>query len=138
MPGGIFRDLTGQRFGRLTVTERGPSRHGAQWVCKCDCGGSHLVMAKRLQEGSVRSCGCLKAQLNRERMEDPKKLKKLSASMKEHWKITAANRKSARHKKLAVVFTNPSNLSHGDREGRPKTFSEQAALDLAAALGLRK
>jgi hypothetical protein len=36
MPGGIFRDLTGQRFGRLTVTERGPSRHGAQWTCRCD------------------------------------------------------------------------------------------------------
>lgn len=37
-------DLTGQRFGRLTVIKRDEDRvdkrgrHTAMWVCKCECG----------------------------------------------------------------------------------------------------
>ena len=32
-------DLTGQRFGRLTVIRYDHSEHdGAHWLCKCDCG----------------------------------------------------------------------------------------------------
>jgi hypothetical protein len=32
--------LVGQRFGRLVVRERAPSRHrDAYWLCECDCGG---------------------------------------------------------------------------------------------------
>lgn len=33
-------DLTGQRFGRLTVIERAGSdiRKQALWMCVCDCG----------------------------------------------------------------------------------------------------
>jgi hypothetical protein len=37
------RDLTGQRFGRLVVRGRAPSRNtyrDAYWLCQCDCGGN--------------------------------------------------------------------------------------------------
>lgn len=66
-------DLTGQRFGRLTVLERGedyispPSATGygdrtvsPRWICQCDCGRRVLVMGASLRRGASRSCGCLR------------------------------------------------------------------------------
>lgn len=37
---GKLIDLTGQRFGRLTVIERAENspNGAAKWVCRCDCG----------------------------------------------------------------------------------------------------
>ena len=53
-------DLTGQRFGRLVVTERGPSSTGhAKWRCRCDCGNEAVVGSNALRSGFTQSCGCL-------------------------------------------------------------------------------
>jgi hypothetical protein len=54
-------DLTGRRFDRLKVTSRAPSRNDKQtyWFCACDCGTLHVVNARHLKSGAVRSCGCL-------------------------------------------------------------------------------
>lgn len=55
-----FRDLTGQRFGELTVlrrVENSPSR-GTRWLCKCDCGREAIVFAGNLTRGNTTSCGC--------------------------------------------------------------------------------
>lgn len=56
-----FHDLTGKRFGRLTVVERADmtSGHGTYWKCRCDCGNITIVNAGALVSGSTRSCGCL-------------------------------------------------------------------------------
>ena len=42
---GKFVDLTGQRFGNLTVIERrGSDKYkNALWLCKCDCGNEVLI-----------------------------------------------------------------------------------------------
>ena len=56
---GIVRDLTGQRFGRLTVLERaGSKRSGATWLCICDCGETKIVESHNLVSGNTKSCGC--------------------------------------------------------------------------------
>lgn len=56
---GKFSDLTGQKFGRLTVLERCPSDdHGAKWLCQCDCGNMTTVRAYALKSGHAVSCGC--------------------------------------------------------------------------------
>lgn len=54
-------DLTGQRFGSLTVQEWVPGalRDGA-WRCACACGGAHLASGSHLRRGVVLSCGCLR------------------------------------------------------------------------------
>lgn len=55
-------DLTGQRFGLLTVVERDRLPSGvAAWKCKCDCGGERLVRGGHLTEGAIKSCGCVKS-----------------------------------------------------------------------------
>lgn len=58
---GRLVDLTGQKFGRLTVIERaGTSPHGkATWTCECDCGSMVVVIGNSLLTGNTRSCGCV-------------------------------------------------------------------------------
>jgi hypothetical protein len=55
------RDLTGQRFGRLTALTStwGGKHHVRYWVCRCDCGGTATVAAGHLTSGHTTSCGCL-------------------------------------------------------------------------------
>lgn len=60
-------DLTGHRFGRLGVVEfLGTRRVGANtksfWRCICDCGVESIVPLSNLRNGSIKSCGCLKAE----------------------------------------------------------------------------
>lgn len=58
-------DLTGQRFGRLTVIERVedhiyPSgKPRPQWLCHCDCGNDIVVKSNCLLNEETKSCGCL-------------------------------------------------------------------------------
>lgn len=55
-------DLTGQRFGRLTVVEEAPkSSHGnRRWRCECDCGTICFVETGDLTGLRQKSCGCFK------------------------------------------------------------------------------
>ena len=56
---GKFIDLTGQRFGRLTVLQRNGVKDGhAAWKCNCDCGNQTTVNGRHLRSGKIRSCGC--------------------------------------------------------------------------------
>lgn len=53
------KDLTGMKFGRLTVVERSSNdKHGkTQWLCKCDCGNEKVIRGDSLRGGTI-SCGC--------------------------------------------------------------------------------
>ena len=52
-------DLTGRKFGLLTVIARdGATSAGkAKWRCACECGQSTSVIAANLKNGMTRSCG---------------------------------------------------------------------------------
>lgn len=56
-------DLTGQRFGMLTVLEEVQCEKGknrsARWKCVCDCGNTAIVKANSLKSGDTISCGCI-------------------------------------------------------------------------------
>ena len=53
------QDLTGQRFGRLTVIEFVPTEdRRTHWKCLCDCGKEKITLAYLLKEGGTVSCGC--------------------------------------------------------------------------------
>lgn len=55
------KDLTGQRFGHLTVIEKtGQTENKYRlWLCRCDCGKEITVNTKRLKSGTVTNCGCI-------------------------------------------------------------------------------
>lgn len=63
-----FQDLTGQKFGRLTVIERGRTKDGrAAWVCRCDCGISKPINTASLIRGASTSCGCFRREHTRDK-----------------------------------------------------------------------
>lgn len=52
-------DLTGQKFGRLTVISRCTTPGKLTfWECQCDCGRQTTVTGTSLRNGRVKSCGC--------------------------------------------------------------------------------
>lgn len=54
-----LKDLTGQRFGRLTVLYREGSLNGhAAWMCECDCGKKKVIRSCDMVNGKSTSCGC--------------------------------------------------------------------------------
>lgn len=59
-------DLTGQKFGRLTVIERAPNyispkgQHVTKWRCVCDCGKETIKTSYELRHEENISCGCYK------------------------------------------------------------------------------
>lgn len=60
----FYKDLTGQKFGRLTVLEFVPNnKPHSYWKCKCECGQLKTIPTKDLKK--VTSCGCLKKEQNK-------------------------------------------------------------------------
>lgn len=55
-------DLTGQKFGQLTVLKYDSTNKWGNlyWLCKCDCGNEKVSNSSNLQSGFVKSCGCLR------------------------------------------------------------------------------
>ena len=58
---GLAKDLTGKRFGMLTVVKRATNTKlgKACWLCKCDCGNETVVRSHNLLSHITKSCGCL-------------------------------------------------------------------------------
>lgn len=112
-------DLTGRRFGRLTVVgistrpDSGKQR-GIRWLCKCDCGNEHIVISKNLTSGHVKSCGCLHDDLSAMR-------------------ITKMNYKHGKSKtRLYKIWTdmkkrcnNSNHWAFGDYGGRGIKYAEE-------------
>ena len=59
-----FIDMTGQRFGRLTVKKYLGSK---KWVCICDCGNTTITRGDLLREGISKSCGCYRREKSSEK-----------------------------------------------------------------------
>jgi hypothetical protein len=68
-------NLRGRRFTRLTVIDRGRTVSRGEegtavyWMCRCDCGTIHEVRSAELRKGSIKSCGCLLAELRQPHFE---------------------------------------------------------------------
>jgi hypothetical protein len=59
---GKYANLTGRKFGRLTVIQRSEKRIGIDqkigWDCLCDCGNNCTLITQELKDGHTKSCGC--------------------------------------------------------------------------------
>ena len=54
-------DLTGLRFGKLTVIRySGRNNNNTLWFCKCECGTEVVRKSHGLRSGVTTSCGCIK------------------------------------------------------------------------------
>ena len=66
-----FKNLAGQRFGRLVALEVSqrcdPTGKKTKWLCRCDCGKVKSIGARQLLIGNTVSCGCFKSEATRAR-----------------------------------------------------------------------
>jgi len=69
-------DLTGQKFGKLTVLRFSHKINKKyRWLCRCECGNEKAILSYSLKDGDTKSCGCFR----KKRKTKPKtfKIKKL-------------------------------------------------------------
>lgn len=57
-----IKDISNQRFGRLTVINFNSTNKWGQalWNCQCDCGDIKVIASQVLKRGTTQSCGCFK------------------------------------------------------------------------------
>lgn len=63
-------DISGLRSGRLVAvkfisTRKKSNCIRAIWLCRCDCGEEKEVIGNSIRTGATKSCGCLKAEMQR-------------------------------------------------------------------------
>lgn len=54
-----IKNLTGKRFGKLTVLSLANEEGPARWLCECECGNKKIVLGTSLTNGNTTSCGCV-------------------------------------------------------------------------------
>jgi len=63
---GAYKDLTGNKFGKLTVISQAENKKKAtRWNTVCDCGNYHISYGWHLVAGNSLSCGCLIGKANK-------------------------------------------------------------------------
>lgn len=84
-------DLTGQKFGRLTVLYRDPKKdksRQARWICQCECGNIKSYLSSALRSGGTVSCGCYGQEKRTEAIRHSQKVleqcKKMTENNKQH------------------------------------------------------
>ena len=55
----VFKDITGQNFGKLTVIGYKIENANVYCYCQCECGGKTWVAKNNLVNGHTQSCGCI-------------------------------------------------------------------------------
>ena len=122
-----FQDLSGQRFGELTVLYRLPNRitpsgqNIRMWHCKCDCGNEIDVSAQRLKNGLI-SCGCIKEK-KRQSLAEQKKEKQLQRQ-KEKERILAEREQREKYLQSEEAIKHREALRLRLKQNRIHTLSE--------------
>lgn len=68
------KDLTGKKFGRLTLIERvddvyrSNGKPRSRYLCECECGKRKIIFGENLTSGKTKSCGCLQKEKTSERV----------------------------------------------------------------------
>lgn len=58
------KDLTGQKFGKLTVIKEIENRGKHRlWLCRCECGNEKIIYQTHITTGKTKSCGCLHSEI---------------------------------------------------------------------------
>lgn len=102
---GTYKDLTGQKFGRLIVLKQVGRDKNNQviWLCQCECGNTIKTISNRLKMGKTKSCGCLAKEIK-------------SITHKTHGlSHTRLNRIYRKMKGRCLCKTNPAYPRYGGR-----------------------
>lgn len=53
-----FIDITGKKFGKLSVLHKIENKVGSYWLVRCDCGTLKKIQSGNLRNGFIVTCGC--------------------------------------------------------------------------------
>lgn len=108
-------DLSGEKYGRLTVICRAENKNGrTSWLCECDCGSLVEVRGNDMRMGKVQSCGCIKAEKCRTQSEKAGKIR--GVQLLKHGESTS--RLYHVWKSMRQRCNNPNNDFYKDYGGR--------------------
>lgn len=115
---GAFKDLTGQKFNKLTVL--GPGRRNSngqvQWKCKCDCGNIVLVTTTYLKNGHTKSCGCFNKEQASKRLKNSKFVKARKKYREDHFLKDGTSLALINSKKIRKNNTSGINGVYWDKK----------------------
>lgn len=57
-----IKDISGEKFGRLTAESYRREGRRTLWKCRCECGQKTEVTLGGLTSGKTKSCGCLRSE----------------------------------------------------------------------------
>lgn len=108
-------DLTGQRFGMLTVLSEMERRRYSSglyrmWLCECDCGNVIEARQDLLRSGRTQACGCLKRA-------------RLSEANTGHGQVNTRTYRSWAH--MWQRCTNPNDIGYHNYGGRGITICDR-------------
>ena len=87
------KDLTGERFGRLTVIGLHPTEtRKTYWECQCDCGNTGVVLGNALSCGKSKSCGCLRREKSAQHLYDISKNNYIDEIGNKYGKLTVISK----------------------------------------------
>jgi hypothetical protein len=125
----LRKDLTGQTFGKLTITSYSHTAPDgrAWWLCDCNCGATTTISGKHLRTGNTKSCGCLvEGKLENQKFNRLTAIKKIgkSTSSGNLWlckcecgtevKVRAGNLRSGNVKSCGCLMTDTFWKGHED------------------------
>jgi len=118
-------DITGQKFGRLTVIKRVNSvNDSTMYLCKCECGKEKIINGAHLRRGKTKSCGCLHKEADENRklstglasMRALIRRYKNSAKRREiEYKLTEKQFRKITQQNCYYCGAKPNNISINDR-----------------------
>lgn len=53
-----IKDVTGKKYGLLTVIDAKREKNKTYYLCKCECGNHKWIRSDSIKDGRVTSCGC--------------------------------------------------------------------------------
>ena len=126
---GTFKDLTGQKFNRLTVLGLGERNSSGQiqWKCKCDCGNIVFATTTYLKNGHTKSCGCFNKEQASKRLKNPKFVKARKKYRENNFLIEGTS--------LALI--NPKKLRKNNSTGVNGVFWEKKLKKYRAIINVK-
>ena len=125
-----FIDLTGQKFGRLTVVKRvhNSKWNEVQWLCNCICSNKPIVKSGALKRKNrpTRSCGCLNQEGNSAKSRNVGEIKRSLLRREElkdlfplEWNDLPTTRKAAQESKpYSATYFNATYCEHNHLDRR--------------------
>lgn len=122
-----FRDLTGQKFNRLTVLGYAGKRgHNGCWFCECECGAIRKTSRYELIYGGTKSCGCW----NRESLRN-----RITHGASRKGDAQAAEYRSYQHAKARCQT--PTDAAYSDYGGRGIEFRFKSYQEFIDHIGVK-